>query len=58
MTEESFLEGVVLKYKLTYTYKYDRVGNWVRRVKISEGFHLKHPTLAIMEIAERVVTYR
>jgi hypothetical protein len=56
VTQESFFDTGVLTYKLSYSYEYDRVGNWVKRVKVSEGFGSKPGTT--MEIAERLILYR
>ncbi|HXF40583.1 MAG TPA: hypothetical protein VN687_12775 [Blastocatellia bacterium] len=57
-TQETLLEAGVLKYKLTYSYKYDQMGNWIRRVKITENFESEHPKSEMMEIVERAITYR
>jgi hypothetical protein len=58
VTSESLLLAGKLSYRLTFDYRYDRVGNWVKRVSVTEAFDDDEVKSETMEVAERKITYR
>ena len=52
----SYSADGTLRSRRISSYEYDRLGNWVKRVEVSESFDSEHPTT--MEVAERVILYR
>jgi len=55
--EEMLFDAGKLKYKTTYTYEYDKTGNWIKRVEIFTSFKEDVSDIQTMEVVERVITY-
>lgn len=55
--EETFFEAGTINYKISYSYKYDRVGNWIKRVKVSQAYKGGQAASPFKEIVERTITY-
>lgn len=54
VASESLFKAEKPVVNITYSYSYDRVGNWIRRVKLTQAFESKTQS---KEVSQRKITY-
>ncbi|MGA9770884.1 MAG: hypothetical protein WBV94_17720 [Blastocatellia bacterium] len=57
VTEETRYEANTLSYRIKYSYKYDRVGNWINRVEVFENVKDNQTISEVKTVSERTITY-